>query len=120
MSDTRFILAGVALVFAGFITLGVFGGDYAQGTVEQIQFDDCYEYSDDRSPVPVDCSVVLQNKVLFLVLVLALIGAGIAALVRGARGGWDQDVRPEDMLGPGGTRNLTDDEGGGPSAGDKK
>ena len=29
MSDTRFILAGVALVFAGFITLGVFGGDYA-------------------------------------------------------------------------------------------
>ena len=53
--------------------------------VEQIQFDDCYEYSDDRSPVPIDCSVVLQNKVLFLVLVLALIGAGIAALVR-ARG----------------------------------
>jgi hypothetical protein len=31
-----------------------------------------------------------------------LIGAGIIALIKGVRGKWDQDVKPEDMLGPGG------------------
>jgi len=37
---------------------------------------------------------------MFLGLVLALVGAGIASLVKGARGKWDQDVKPEDMVGP--------------------
>ena len=38
---------------------------------------------------------------MFLGLVMAFVGAGIVSLVKGARGKWDQDVRPEDMVGPG-------------------
>jgi hypothetical protein len=121
MSDTRFILAGVALVFAGFIVLGIFGEEYASSTVEQIQFDDCYDYFEDRDPVPVSCDALLQGKILFFALVVALIGAGIASLVKGARGGWDQAVRPEDMLGPGGDRNQDgDDPSENPPSGDKR
>jgi len=37
---------------------------------------------------------------MFLGLVLGLVGAGIVSLVKGARGKWDQDVKPEDMVGP--------------------
>jgi len=33
-------------------------------------------------------------------LVMGLVGAGIVSLVKGARGKWDQDVKPEDMVGP--------------------
>jgi len=43
-------------------------------------------------------------------LVISLIGAGIISLVKGVRGKWDQDVKPEDMLGPGHPENLDDDE----------
>ena len=43
-------------------------------------------------------------------LVMGLVAAGIVFLIKGARGGWDQDVRPEDMVGPGGEKNLRDDE----------
>ena len=118
VSDTRFIMVGVALVFAGFIVLGVFGGSFVSGTVEQTQFGDCYDYSDEREPVPVSCDQLLQEKSLFFALVLALIGAGIASLVKGVRGRWDQDVRPEDMLGPGGGRNLGEDSGEDKPAGD--
>jgi len=32
--------------------------------------------------------------------VIALIGCGIVSLFKGVRGKWDQDVKPEDMLGP--------------------
>lgn len=109
MSDTRFLMIGIALIFAGFITLGIFGEGYSRSTLEQTEFDDCYEYYDDRDPVPVDCDAVLQGRALFFALVLALIGAGVASLVKGARGRWDQDVRPEDMLGPGDHKNRPDD-----------
>jgi hypothetical protein len=39
---------------------------------------------------------------MFSGLVIGLIGAGVASLVKGVRGRWDQDVKPEDMVGPGG------------------
>jgi len=110
MSDTRFIMLGVALIFAGFVVLGVLGSDYAGSTIEEIEFGDCYEYYDDMPPVPVSCDQALLNKMLFFMLVIGLVATGIISLIKGSRGKWDQDVRPEDMVGPGGEKNLRDDE----------
>ncbi len=101
MSDTRLTLIGIGLVFAGFIILGVFGPGLVEAGVEAQQFDDCYEYFDDRPPVPVPCGDIQLARVLFLALVIGMIAAGVAVLVMGARGGWDQKTRPEDMVGPG-------------------
>jgi len=101
VSDTRFTMLGIGLIFAGFIILGVFGTAYFDATIQSIEFETCFEYFDDIPPVEVSCDVILQNKVMFLGLVLGLVGAGIVSLVKGARGKWDQDVKPEDMVGPG-------------------
>ena len=101
MSDTRFTLIGIGLIFAGFIVLGVFGSQYIVPTIEAQEFDDCYEYFDDKPPVPVSCDIQLLHKTIFFALVIALIGSGIVSLIKGVRGKWDQDVKPEDMLGPG-------------------
>ena len=40
----------------------------------------------------------------------AIIGTGILLLVKGVRGTWDQDVKPEEMLGPGGDKNNSDND----------
>ena len=101
MSDTRFTLIGVGLIFAGFVVLGIFGNQYFDATVESQEFDDCYEYFEDKPPVQISCDVALQDKTAFFALVIGLIAAGIFSLVKGVRGSWDQKVRPEDMLGPG-------------------
>ena len=90
----------VALFFAGFIILIVFGTANFDATIEAEEFGTCYEYFDDSPPVEVSCDAKLQNKVMFLGLVMAVVGAGIVSLVKGVRGKWDQDVRPEDMVGP--------------------
>lgn len=108
MSDTRFTLIGVGLIFAGFIVLGVFGSQYIGPTIEAQEFDDCYEYFEDKPPIPVDCAVQLQYKLMFFALVIVLIGSGIVSLIKGVRGKWDQDVKPEDMLGPGGDTSKSD------------
>ena len=39
-----------------------------------------------------------------------MIGAGNFALVKGVRGRWDQDVKPEDMLGPGNPGSKPSDD----------
>ena len=101
MSDTRFTLLGIGLIFAGFIILGIFGAPYFDATIQAEEFGDCFEYFDDRPPVPIDCKVKLQDKMMFSGLVIGLVGAGVAALVKGVKGRWDQDVKPEDMVGPG-------------------
>jgi len=100
VSDIRFTMLGIVLIFAGFIILGVFGTAYFDATIQANEFETCFEYFDDSPPVEVSCDVILQNKVMFLGLVTALVGAGIASLVKGVRGKWDQDVKPEDMVGP--------------------
>ena len=100
MSDTRFTMLGIGLIFAGFIILGVFGTAYFDATIQSNEFETCFEYFDDGPPVEVSCDVILQNKVMFLGLVMGLVSAGIVSLVKGARGKWDQDVKPEDMVGP--------------------
>ena len=109
MSDIRFTMVGIGLIFVGFIVLGIFGSQYAASTLEAEQFGECFEYFEDKPPVPVSCDVKFLDKSLFFGLVVGFIGAGIFALIKGVKGTWDQDVKPEDMLGPGGeTREKTD------------
>lgn len=100
MSDIRFVLAGVALVFAGFLVLGVFGDQYRDINVQNAEFNNCMNYSEDNPPEPTDCGIAASSSMAFFALVLALIGAGVFALVKGYRGKWDNEVEPEDMLGP--------------------
>ncbi len=103
----RFIMIGIALIFVGFIILGVFGQDYQAATLESNEFETCYEYSDEKAPVEINCSFKIFNQTLFFALIIGFIGAGIIALVKGVKGDWDNKVKPEDMVGPG--RRETDD-----------
>ena len=105
MSDTRFTMIGIVLIFAGFIILGIFGEAYFDATIQAEEFDDCYEYFDDKPPIQIECDAHLQGKTMFFALVIGLIGAGIFALIKGVKGKWDQDVKPEDMVGPGNPSN---------------
>jgi len=41
MSDTRFTLIGIGLIFAGFIILGIFGSQYFVNTLEAEEFGEC-------------------------------------------------------------------------------
>ncbi len=102
MSDTRFTLIGIGLIFVGFIILGVFGPDHTGPSIEAEEFGNCFEYFEDQSPVPVSCDIKFLDKIVFLALVIAILGSGIYSLIKGVRGRWDQDVKPEDMVGPGG------------------
>ena len=104
MSDMRFIILSVGLIFAGFLILGVFGDDYQTANIEATEFGDCYDYDSGPNPVPINCSFNILDQVLFFGLVLALIVAGIIALIKGIRGKWDNEVKPEDMVGPGGDK----------------
>ncbi len=109
MSDIRFILIGVGLVFAGFLVLGVFGDNYRTANIQSSEFGECYEYFDDAPPKRVSCDSKVQNSSIFFGLVLALIGGGIISLIKGYRGKWDNEVRPEEMLGPGGNNRDESD-----------
>ncbi len=108
MSDTRFTLLGIALIFAGFITLGIFGAGFRMANIQNNEFGDCYKFSQDAAPIPTNCSFMLFDQTLFFMLVIALIGVGIAFLIKGVRGKWDQQVKPEDMVGPGHDKNIDD------------
>ncbi len=105
MSDMRFTLIGVGLIFVGFVSLGVFGPAFVTVTIESQQFGDCYEYFEDRPPVKTSCDSELFDKVLFFGLVIGLVASGIVSLIKGVKGGWDQQVNPQDMVGPGKTDN---------------
>ena len=105
MSDMRFIIIGIVLVFVGFIILGVFGHNYQAATLESNEFGTCYEYSDDKAPIEINCSFKIVDQITFFVLVIGFIGAGIIALIKGARGDWDNKVKPEDRVGPGRSDN---------------
>lgn len=109
MSDTRFIILGIGLIFAGFIVGAVFGAQYFGPTIEAEEFGDCYEYLDDKPPAPVDCESLLQEKIMLLGLMIGLIIAGISSLIKGVKGMWDQNVKPEDMVGPSGNDSNKSD-----------
>jgi len=110
MSDTRFTMIGIALVFVGFIILGVFGQDYQAATLESNEFGTCYEYSDKEAPIEINCSFKIFNQTLFFALIIGFIGAGIIALVKGVKGNWDNKVKPEDMVGPDGREKDDSDK----------
>jgi len=108
VSDIRFIIIGAGLIFAGIIILSVFGSEHADITL-QAQFGDCYDYHDDKPPTEIDCDIAFQDKMIFFALVVMLIVCGIVAIIKGIRGTWDQDVKPEDMVGPGHSFDTRDD-----------
>ena len=99
MSDTRFIILGIGIIFAGIIILSVFGAQFDEITMQK-EFHVCYEYHADMPPTEIDCDITSQNKIIIFAIVALLITCGITSLVKGIRGGWDQDVKPEDMVGP--------------------
>jgi len=99
VSDTRFIILGVGLIFAGIIVLTIFGAHVDEITLLE-EFRDCYEYHTDAPPTEIDCDIAFQNKMIIFAIVVLLITCGIASLVKGIRGRWDQNVKPEDMVGP--------------------
>lgn len=110
MSDTRFTLLGIALIFSGFIILGIFGTQHFVSPIEAEEFEECFEYYEDSEPIKVDCNVKLQQKFLFFSVIIIIICIGIIALLKGVKGSWDQDVKPEDMVGPGGPSKSNSDK----------
>ncbi|MGQ0375881.1 MAG: hypothetical protein ACT4OW_00030 [Nitrososphaerota archaeon] len=105
MSDIRFTMLGIALIFAGFLILGIFGSQYLEASIQAQEFEDCFDYNEGAPPTPIDCNVVLQDKAALTAVIGGLIGGGVVSLIKGARGKWDQDVKPQDMLGPGNPHN---------------
>ncbi len=114
MTDTRFIILGVGLIFTGIIVLTVFGPQFDEITLQE-EFRDCYEYHTDAPPTEIDCDIAFQNKMIIFAIVVLLITSGIASLVKGIRGRWDQNVKPEDMVGP----NSSFDTRDGPNNSDQ-
>ena len=51
-------------------------------------------------PISIDCSAKMFSQNIFFGFVVALIAGGILALVKGVKGNWDSQVKPEDMVGP--------------------
>ena len=109
MSDIRYIIICIVLIFSGFLILGVFGHDYQIANIEASEFGKCYQYYDDKEPVTVDCSSKLFDQVLFFIIVTVLIVSGIISLIKGIKGKWDNEVKTKDMLGPGGDKNIEKD-----------
>jgi hypothetical protein len=99
MSDIRLVMVGVALIFAGFLVLGVFGQHHYDLMIQAQEFGQCFEYVDGKQ-AEIDCNAVMQDRAAFFALVLGLIAAGIFFLIKGVRGRWDQDIKPQDKLGP--------------------
>ena len=111
MSDTRFIILGIGLIFSGIIFLSVFGSQSTELALQE-GFSKCFEYHDDSPPTEIDCDVASENKMITFAITTLLIVCGIIALVKGMKGSWDQNVKPEDMVGPGSsfdTRDNPDD-----------
>ena len=114
MSDIRFIIIGAGLIFAGIIVLSVFGSEFDEITL-QAEFIDCYEYHADAPPTRINCEIAFYDKIIFFLFIILLIACGIIAMVKGIRGTWDQDVKPEDAVGPGNSFDTHD----GPKGSDK-
>ena len=108
VSDTGFIILGVGLVFSGIIFLSVFGSQTAEITLQK-EFSKCFEYHDDSPPTEIDCDVASDNKMTIFAITALLIVCGIVSLIKGIKGKWDQDVKPEDMVGPGSSFDTPDE-----------
>jgi hypothetical protein len=109
MSDMRYIIIGIVVIFSGFLILGLFGNNYQIASIEASEFDKCYQYQENKEPVEINCSSKIFEQVLFFIAILGLVAGGIISLIKGVKGKWDNDVKPEDMMGPGGDKNLRKD-----------
>ncbi len=101
VSDTRFTMIGLVVITVGFIILGVLGSQFTEITIQTKEFSECYEYPEDQPPVKIECEEQLQDRNILFAIVIGIIAAGIIALLKGIKGRWDQDVKPEEMVGPG-------------------
>ena len=110
MSDIRFVMIGVAVLSIGFIVMAVLGTQYQDITVQTKEFSECYDYTDENVPVKIDCEEKLQDRNMTFVVVAGILIAGGLALFKGIRGTWDNDVKPEEMLGPGGDKKTSDED----------
>ena len=108
VSDTRFIILGIGLIFSGIIFLSVFGSQSTELALQE-GFSKCFEYYDDSPPTEIDCDAASENKMITFAITTLLIVCGIVSLVKGVKGGWDQNVKPEDMVGPGSSFDTRDD-----------
>ena len=105
MTDIRFIMIGLVVVTVGFIILGVFGSQFTEVTIQTKEFSDCYKYPEDQPPIKIDCNEHVQDRNILFAIVIGVIAVGVAALLKGVKGRWDQDVKPEEMVGPGGNND---------------
>ena len=108
VSDTRFIILGIGLIFSGIIFLSVFGSQSTEISLQE-GFSKCFEYHDDSPPTEIDCDDAAENKMIIFAITSLLIVCGIISLVNGIKGRWDQDVKPEDMVGPGSSFDTRDE-----------
>ncbi|HEY4680064.1 MAG TPA: hypothetical protein VIH04_02235 [Nitrosarchaeum sp.] len=109
MSDMRYIIISIVLIFSGFLILGVFGHDYQIANIEASEFGKCYEYYNNKEPVEINCSSKIFDQTLFFTIVAVLVVGGIISLIKGVKGKWDNDVKSEDMVGPGSDRKIEKD-----------
>ena len=107
VSDTRFIILGIGLIFSGIIFLSVFGGQSTEIALQK-EFSKCFEYHDDSPPTEIDCVAASENKMMVFAIMVLLVVCGIVSLLKGIKGRWDQDVKPEDMVGPGNSFDTHD------------
>ena len=107
VSDTRFIILGIGLVFSGIIFLSIFGSQTTEISLQE-GFSECFEYHDDSPPTEIDCDIATENKMMIFAITALLIVCGIVSLVKGTKGRWDQNVKPEDMVGPGSSFDARD------------
>ena len=104
----RFIMIGLVAITIGFIVLGVLGAQFTEITVQTKEFSECYKYPEDQPPVKIECDAQLQDRNILFAIVVGIISVGVIALLKGVKGRWDQDVKPEEMVGPG--CDNTDDD----------
>ena len=90
--------------------MAVFGTQFQDITVQTKEFSECYDYTDENGPVKIDCEERLQDRNMTFAAVAGILIAGGLALIKGIRGTWDNNVKPEEMLGPGGDKKTSDED----------
>lgn len=90
-------MAGVALAFGALVAFGALAGPYVEVVAQARSFEECREYGGGEM---VGCDEALAGGAWAVAIPAALVGASGYALLRGARGTWDQDVPEGDMAGP--------------------
>ena len=72
MSDTRFIILGIGLIFSGIIFLSVFGSQSTELALQE-GFSKCFEYYDDSPPTEIDCDAASENKMITFAITTCLL-----------------------------------------------